>query len=188
MTPDKPRHPTADLLAYWLNELDQTAADAIDEHLFECDGCGARLRELLRVGGAIRRELLGGNVSTVVTEPFIRRLRDAGLRIREYNVQPGDSVNCTIAPDDDLVFSQLHAPFGELRQVDLVFDDPGGGPVHRARHIPFNAAAGKVTFIPPVTALRTLGHATQRMRLVSVENGAERVLGEYIFNHSPHGV
>jgi hypothetical protein len=188
MTPGKLQHPAADLLAYWLDELDEPATDAIEEHLFECDGCGARLRELLRTSGAVRRELLGGNVSTVVTEPFIRRLQQAGLRIREYNLQPGGSVNCTIAPDDDLVFSQLHAPIGGLRQIDLLFDDPAGGPVHRAQHIPFNAAAGKVTFIPPVTLLRTLGHATQRIRLVAVENGSERVLGEYLFNHSPYGV
>lgn len=187
MNPDKPSHPTADLLAYWLDELDAAAAATVEEHLFECAHCSAQLGEIVRVGDALRAELLGGNVSSVVSAAFIRRMQNAGLRIREYQLQPGNSVNCTVAPDDDLVVSHLHALLGDVRQLDLVFDNLDGSPQFRARHIPFDANSGEVTLIPPVTALRSLGHARQRMQLVAIENATERVLGEYFFNHSPPG-
>ena len=59
--PDNQGHPTADLLAYWLDELDEGGDAKIEEHLFACDDCGAALQELVRIGDAVRRELRKGN-------------------------------------------------------------------------------------------------------------------------------
>lgn len=178
-------HPTSDLLAYWLDELDEAQVEAIEEHLFHCDACGARLRELIQLGGAVRKALLKGEFATVVTPSFIRRLQDAGAQLREYHVQPGGSVHCTVAPQDDFVVSHLRADLGDARQIDLVIDD-GYGSQHRFRHVAFNAAAGEVTVIPPVAHVRKLGEVRQRMQLLAVDLSSERVLGEYEFNHSPH--
>ncbi|HYJ41622.1 MAG TPA: zf-HC2 domain-containing protein [Steroidobacteraceae bacterium] len=180
------QHPTAELLAYWLDELDEAAAAKIEEHLFECASCSAALQELVRIGDALRRELRSGNVGTVVSAEFVRRLQADGLRIREYTLRPGESVNCTVAPDDDLVISYLHAPLGEVRQVDLVFADFDGGSPHRSAHIPFDAASGVVTVVPPMAVLRAMGHARKRMQLLAVEDASERVLAEYTFNHAPY--
>jgi hypothetical protein len=88
-----------------------------------------------------------------------------------------------MAPDDDLVVSRLRADLGEVRQLDVEFTDAGG--VHRLRHVAFDAAAGEVAFVAPTARLKTLGHATQRVRLLAVTLDAERVLGEYTFDHSP---
>ena len=33
----------------------------------------------------------------VVSEPFVEAMKQAGLRLREYRLEPGGSVNCTIA-------------------------------------------------------------------------------------------
>ncbi len=52
---------------------------------------------------------------------------------------------------------------------------------------PSIAAANEVTFIPPVTMVRSLGVATQRARLLAVTLDSERVIAEYTFNHSPWG-
>ena len=178
-------HPTSELLAYWLDELDEAAANAVEEHLFQCDECAARLRGLIQLGAAVRAEFLEGRVSMVVTAPFISRMQSNGARLREYALQPGGSVNCTIAPDDDYVVSHLQAPLEGVRQLDLVVDLPDGTR-HRAPHIPFDAATGEVTFIPPAAVVRKSGHATQRMELVAVENGADRLIGAYTFNHAPY--
>ena len=187
MTPElHPDHPTSDLLAYWLDELDDAGAESVEERLFRCDDCGARLRELIQLGGAVRKALLNGKFSTVVTPSFIRRMQSAGVRIREYHLEPGDSVNCTLAPEDDFAISHLRAEVGDVRQIDLVIDDGQGGSAHRCQHIAFNAATGEVTFIPPVAVLRNLGHDRQRMRLMAVDKSSERLLGEYSFNHSPY--
>ena len=187
MTPDNHAdHSTSDLLAYWLGELDEASADSVEEHLFRCDACGARLRELILLGGAVRNALLKGEFGTVVTPSFTRRLSAAGVRIREYHLEPGGSVNGTVAPEDDLVISHLRAEVGDVRQIDLVVDDGDGGSTHRSRHIAFNAGTGEVTFIPPVALLRTLGKDRQRMRLMAVDKSSERLLGEYTFNHSSY--
>ena len=179
-------HPTAELLPYWLDELGAGAAVEIEEHLFDCGECSAALHELVRLGGALRNELRSGNVSAVVSAAFVRRLQADGLRIREYTLQPGESVNCTVAPDDDLVISYLHAPLDEVRQLDLVFADFDGGSPHRSVHIPFDASAGVVAVVPPMAMLRSMGHARKRMHLLAVGNDSERVLAEYTFNHAPY--
>ena len=179
-------HPTAELLAYWLGELGDAEAAAIEEHLFACGECCAELEKLVRIGDAIRGELRSGNIGTVVSPAFIRRLQADGLRIREYTLRPGESVNCTVAPDDDLVISYLHAPLGDVRQLDLVFADVDGSSPHRSAHIPFDAAAGVIAVVPPMALLRSMGHARKRMQLLAVGNESERVVGEYRFKHAPY--
>ncbi len=175
--------PDATLLAWWLDELDEEEADDVEAHLFECEECGARLRELLRMGAAVKRALLAGHVAGAVSGRFIDRLREDGLNIREYRLEAGDSVACTVAPDDDLVVSYLQAPLAGVRQLDAVFDDHTG--THRATHIPFDAQANEVAFIAPTALLKTWGKARQRVRLLTVAQGAERVIAEYTFNHAP---
>jgi len=171
------------LLSYWLDELDEAQASEVEEHLFACEGCAARLRELLDLRNAVRAALRDSRFAAVVTPAFVRRLQAAGLRLREYHLLPGGSVPCTFAPTDDFVVSHLHAPLAGVRQVDLVYDD--GHSQHRAPHLPFDAAADEVTVIPPVAMLRNLGTATHRMRLFAVTPSSERLLGEYTFNHEP---
>ena len=175
--------PDSTLLAWWLDELDEEEANEVEAHLFECEECGARLRELLRLGAAVKRALLEGHVAGAVSGRFIDRLREDGLNIREYRLAAGGSVACTVAPDDDLVVSYLQAPLEGVRQLDAVFDDHTG--TRRTAHIPFDAATNEVAFIAPTALLKTWGVAQQRVRLLTVAQGAERVIGEYTFNHAP---
>jgi len=173
------------LLAYWLDELDDDESREVEGHLFDCDQCGARLRELLRLRAGVRGALRGGVLSSVVSPAFIDKLRGDGLRLREYRLEPGGSVACTVGPDDDLAVSYLRAPLGGVRQLDLEID--GAGIFHRSTHIPFDAAANQVALIAPTAFLKTLGAASQRMRLLAVTQEAEREVGEYTFNHYPWG-
>jgi len=175
--------PDSTLLAWWLDELDEEEANDVEAHLFECEECGARLRELLRLGAAVKRALLEGHVAGAVSGRFIDRLREDGLKIREYRLAAGESVACTVAPDDDLVVSYLQAPLEGVRQLDAVFDDDTG--TFRTRHIPFDAEANEVTFIAPTALLKTWNVAQQRVRLLAVAQDEERLIGEYTFNHAP---
>jgi hypothetical protein len=173
----------AALLAWWLDELPEAEANEFEEHLFACDECTARWERLSGLRESVKQALLDARFATAVSPGFLQQIKDSGLRIREYRVPAGGSVACTIAPGDDLVVSRLEAPLAGVRQLDLIFDD--GGTQHRAAHIPFDAASGEVTVIPPVAVIRGWKAATQRMRLVAVNLGAERLIGEYTFNHSP---
>ncbi len=175
--------PDSTLLAWWLDELDEEEANEVEEHLFECEECGARLRYLLQLGEAVKRALLEGHVAGAVSGRFIERLREDGLHIREYRLAAGGSVACTVAPDDDLLVSYLQAPLEGVRQLDAEFDDHTG--THRTTHIPFDATKNEVAFIAPTALLKTWGAAQQRVRLLTVAHGTERVIGEYTFNHAP---
>jgi anti-sigma factor RsiW len=172
----------ATLLAWWLDELAEAEANEVEEHLFGCDVCEARLRELLALRNAMREALLHGQFGTAVSAQFIERLKGSGLRVREYRVPAGGSVACTVTPQDDLAVSHLEASLTGVRQLDIVFEDDRGQ--QRAARIPFDAAANEVTFIPPVAVLRRLNVATQRMKLLAVTPDSERLIGEYTFNHS----
>jgi hypothetical protein len=51
--------------------------------------------------------------------------------------------------------------------------------------VPFDLASGEVVLVPGITQIRTLPAYRQVMRLVAVGADGDRVLGEYVFNHSP---
>ena len=175
--------PDETLLAYWLDELEDGEAADVEAHLFECDDCTARLRELLQLRDAVKREFLAGDVPSPVSADFVRRLKDDGLRLREYSLVPGDSIACTAAPHDDLLVAHLNADLTGVRQLDIEYDDAGG--VRRARHLPFNATADEVTLIAPTNVLKAMQAVSQRMRLYAVTLDSERLIGEYTFNHVP---
>ncbi len=184
MTPTSCTTSPQDLLAYWLGELDEAHESRLDEHLFACSACSRRLRTIVDLGAAIRGELLRGDFGFVLPAAFIRRIKEAGLTVREYDLEPGGSVNCTITPDDDLVVAYLHAPLRDVRRLDLVLQDPTAGTL-RASDVAFDPEADSLTWVPSVSYLRTLGHAQPRVRLVAVEGVDERVIADYTFNHSP---
>lgn len=182
MTPDSCTIAPRELLEYWLGEVDAARERALDEHLFGCAQCTALLGEIAALGRAIRGELLAGNLTFVVPEPFVRRLKDAGFRVREYAPEPGGSVDCTVAADDDFVVSYLRAPLAGVQRLDLVIDDSTSGR-HRAHDVAF--APGGVVAVTSTAYLRTLDVSRQHVRLVAVDGADERVIADYTFNHTP---
>jgi hypothetical protein len=106
--------------------------------------------------------------------------------VREYQVQPGTSVACTIAPEDDLIVSRLHAPLADVQRLDLVYEHPAAGTRHRLEDLAFDRNAGEVVIASNTPFVRSLGRTTLHMRLLAVQGGVERELGVYTFNHSPY--
>ena len=174
----------SELLEYWLGELDATREQRMDEHLFACAACSERLSAIVKQGAAIRRVFVDGWLSIVLPEPFIASVKDAGMHVREYTVDSGGAVNCTVTPEDDLVVAYLHAPLRDVRRLDLVFDDGAGGK-QRANDVTFDPAAERLAVVTSTTYLRTLKHREMGMLLVAVEGVRERVIGDYTFNHYP---
>ena len=176
--------PASTLIDYWLGELEGEREKELEEHLFGCEACSARLRDLARLGEGIGHAMRAGHVPAVLTAAFIRRLQASGMRVREYRLQPGGSVNCTVAPDDDLVIAHLHAPLGGVQRLDLLFDDVTSGAHWRVEDVAFDASAEEVVLLPDVAELRQVTVATQRVQLLAVERTTERVIADYTFNHS----
>jgi hypothetical protein len=173
-----------DLLAYWLGEIDEREESRLEDHLFACAACSARLRKIVELGAAIRNELLHGDFGFVLPAAFIGRLKDAGLHVREYSLDPGGSVSCTVTREDDLVVAHMRAPLRGVHRLDVVIQDSVAGSM-RAHDVAFDPATGGVTMVPSVGFLRTLENAQQRVRLVAVDGVEERVIADYTFNHYP---
>jgi hypothetical protein len=157
----------------------------LDAHLLGCDACSRRLQELVDLGGVIRSLVRHGAVYAIISDRLLERLARGGARVREYQVPVNGSVNCTVAPHDDLLVARLQAPLAGVDRLDLVLVDMGEPGEARLAEIPFDPASGTVILMPQITEVRRRPAHQARMRLVAVSGSGERVLGEYVFNHSP---
>jgi hypothetical protein len=175
------------LLAYWLGELDAASEARTEEHLLGCAACSRRLEELAALADGVRALTREGVVHAVVSDVFVRRLIERGVRVREYRVPCNGSVNCTVAPEDDVVIAWLEAPLGGITRLDVVAIDSEGHGQARLEDIPFSVDSDGVAITQPVDRLRALPASTARMRLLAVDERGERVIGEYTFHHTPHG-
>ena len=173
------------LVAYWLGEVPEKGEATLEEHLFTCAHCSRRLDQLAALAAGVRAAVAGGRVSTVVSGRFVEAMKQAGLRLREYQVEPGGSVNCTIRAEDDAVISRLRAPLAGVKRLDVVSVRGGGEPEVRLADVPFDAEAGEVLVIPSAAWLKTMPAFTMRMRLIDVGEKGEAPLGEYTFVHTP---
>lgn len=176
----------AELLDYWLHDSDPAATDAADEHLMQCEACGEQLDGLMALGDGVRAALRAGAVSAVTSGAFLRHLRAAGLRVREYRLPHNGSVHCTVAPEDELLASTLEAPLQGVQRLDALAElsiEPGV--LHRLEDLPFDAASGAVLYLPRLAQVRALPAHTLQVTLLSVEPAGAREVGRYTFHHRP---
>ena len=171
------------LLAYWLGELHESQEAVVEEHYLGCAACSAQLAELEALSDGVCRAYANGRVGAIVTPAFVERMRARGLRVREYRVPRNGSVNCSVAPEDDVLFGRMQVPLEGVKRIDVVAA-PGGGDEHRMEDVPFDAASGEVVLAPSIALIRSLPSHRDIVRILAVGADGERVLGEYTFNHS----
>jgi hypothetical protein len=173
------------LIEYWLGELDEAAEARIDEHVLGCSECSRRLTQIVELADGTRDAFKQGRVRAFVTAAFVRSAVDHGTRVREYRVPPNGSVNCSVAPEDELLVSRLEAPLAGVRRIDAItyVDDV---PTEVFHDVPFDAASGEVVMSPRIAHVRTMPSHRRRVRLVAIDTGGERVIGDYTFNHTAH--
>jgi hypothetical protein len=180
-------HPidAAVLADYWLAALAQPEEEAAEEHLFTCDECGARLREVIALAEGIRNIAREGSLRMVVSDSFLKRVAEEGLRIREYAPPAGGGVQCTVTAEDDFLIGRLAANLTEAKRVDLCICDERGVEQLRMADIPVQPGASSVVYQESVTFAKTLPTNKMIARLVTFDDaGSERLLGEYAFNHT----
>ena len=173
----------AALLAYWAGELDEAQEAALEEHYFGCEQCAGRLAEVEALASGVKRAYAAGRLGAIVTPAFVEKIRSAGLRVREYSIAHNGSVNCSLAPEDQALFSRMQVSLKGVERLDVIAIRDGE---YRMEDVPFDAASGEVVLAPSLLAVRELPEHRFAMRLVAVGPDGERVLGEYTFNHSPH--
>lgn len=172
------------LLAYRLGELDAGSEARIEQRYLGCAVCSGRLEQLAAWTQGVRALAGQSGLDVVVSDPFVRRLAERGIHVREYRVPPNGSVNCTVAPGGDFVVARLEASLDDVERVDLV--TVASEREMRQEDIPFVGASGCVVWSPRIAALRALPAISLHIRLLAVDRDGKRILGEYTFNHTPY--
>lgn len=170
---------------YWLAALPTADEDAVEHHLMVCDGCGDRLRDVIALAEGLRLLARSGSLQVIISDQLLKQAAGAGLRVREYAVRRGDSVQCTVAADDDLLVARLAVDLSAASRVDLSWCDPDGVELRRMTDIPIRADAGSVICHQSITWAKASPSSTMTARLLAVdEQGGEQLLGEYTFHHT----
>jgi hypothetical protein len=172
------------LVEYWLGDTDAAATEAIDAHLMQCDACGTVLEDVVALARGTREAFQRGAVPSMLSAPFVERLKATGRRVREYRAPHNGSVACSVGPADDMLVAHLAAPLRDVTRLDAVFTFSFvPGHEERLSDIPFDAAGGEVLFTPKMTEVRL--HPTHEVlvRLLAVDAAGEREVGRYTFHH-----
>jgi hypothetical protein len=176
------------LVAYWLGEATIVEAEEVEQHMFACAQCAGRLEWLAALSDGVRAAVAAGRVSVIVSPRFAVVMKEAGLRVREYRLGPGDTVSCTLRADEHAVVARVRAPLAGVRRLDALLRLEVGGVEHsemRIADVPFDETADELLFMPFAAPLRTMPSHTLHVRLVSVGEAGEAALGDYTFAHTP---
>lgn len=150
----------------------------VEEHLFSCDACGATVDRLAALADGLRKLVARGAFRFSGTEALVGELSKRGVRLREYDIDAGETIACTITADEDFILMRYAIDPAGTERVD--FERMGGRfvdvVVDRPRKQVVMALAGE--------DLRKLPSTKIRVRLIAAEAGGERVLGEYTLDHT----
>jgi hypothetical protein len=172
------------LADYWTAALPSAEEEIVEEHLLDCDRCGARLREVIALAEGVRNLAREGSLRMVVSDAFLQRATEEGLRVREYATPPGGGVQCTVTAEDDILIGRLAANLSGAKRVDLCLCDERGVEQRRLADIPVHPGTSSIAYQESITFAKAMPTSKIIARLVTFdEAGGEHLLGEYTFNH-----
>src|SRR5262249_1808666 len=140
-----------------------------EEHLLACDECGDRLREVIALAEALKSLARSGSLQVMVTDPFVKHAAETGLRVREYAPAPGESIQCTVAADGDLLVARLAVDLTTASRVDLSWCDPRGVERQRMTDIPIRGDEPSVICQQSITWAKGSPSSTMVARLLAVD-------------------
>lgn len=177
-----------ELVGYLLGDLAPAAAEALEEHLFECDRCARRLESIDRVRRAVSDAVLRGAVGGSVNGAFMARAARDGLSVREYRIPEGDTVDCTAGPED-LVVVRLAARLSGVANLrldgtfqDLELQESSPLPV---RDVVADADLEEVVLVFPGELVRTYPRSRWTLRLRGETSGGPAEIGPFVMDHTP---
>ena len=177
--------PEETLLDYWARDLtggdDET--DRVEEHLFACGECSARLHRLAALGSGLVTLVRQGRVSGIVSRALLNRMQHDGIHVRMYSLVPGETVPCAVFPDDDLIVTALRADLSGVEAVTLSVTGPDNSPFSQLDDVPVSGSDGEVFWATPAAVVRRM--SSMRLQLTLGSAGTSRAeLGRYMLDHS----
>jgi hypothetical protein len=176
--------PIADerLVDYWAHDLPDADVDTLEEHLFSCAACTARLEAVASVSAGVAALARQGRVSGIISRALLNRLQRDGVRIRQYTLDPGETVPCAAFPGDDVVVTAMNADLTGHRTVSLVVTGHGGMPFGRLEEVPVPESSSGVLWATPGAFVRSM--PSQQLHLTLRSNDGGEVIAEYVLDHS----
>jgi hypothetical protein len=177
--------PIADetLVDYWSGRLLLQPSEAIEEHVFSCAACAARLEAVVSMAAGITSLARRGRVSGIISRATLNKLQRDGVRVRIYSLSPGDVVPCAVFPDDDLVVTSMRGDFVGVDAVTISVS--GAAPLSGLilDDVPVAAAEGELLWATPGSLIHQM--PTSRITLTVTAGRANgRRIGEYVLDHS----
>jgi len=173
------------LMDYWLAALPAAVEEGVEAHLMGCDVCGDTLRDQIALAEGLRTLAQSGSLQLIVNDQFVAHAQETGRRVREYAPPQGESIQCTVAADDDFLVARLAVDLTTSSRVDLSWCDPRGVELQRMADVPIDAESGQVICQQSITWAKTSPTSSMIARLLAVDDaGGERLLGEYTFHHT----
>jgi hypothetical protein len=178
--------PIADkaLLEYWARDLAAAEeTERLEQHLFACGACSARLQSLASLGTGLTSLVRQGRVSGVVSRALLNRMQRDGVHVRLYSLAPGETVPCCVFPGDDLIVTALRADFSAVEAVTLTVTGPGESPFSLLDNVPLSRPDGEVFWATPASVVRQL--PSMRLQLTLASAGETRTeLASYVLEHT----
>jgi hypothetical protein len=176
------------LIAYHHRELGEVERERIEEHYFACAYCSERLAVLSQLELGVRDLIHHGQLLAGSTVAMVERARARGIRVREYRTDPGEHVNCTAGPDDDLLVTR----YGGLRgitSVDVHFRGQILGTDQLIQmeqaDAPVDQATGDLVLIAPGALNRSMPPLEIEVRLTVHAASGSHEAGPYYYHHRP---
>jgi hypothetical protein len=174
----------ATLLDYHARDLPEgDETDRVEEHLFACADCSARLQQLAALGMGLAALVRQGRVSGIVSRALVNRMQRDGIHVRMYSLVPGEIVPCAVFPGDDLVVAALRADFSGVNAVRLSVTGSGNAVSGEIDDVPVSGADAEVMWATPADVVRQMPSMRLQLTLASAV-GRHAELGQYVLDHS----
>lgn len=176
-----------DLLEYWTHAIEGTDAERIEDHLFSCSDCAARLEAMVSLGDGLRTLVQQGRVSGIVSRSLLNRMQRDGVKVRQYSLSPGERVPCAAFPDDDLLVISMRANFAGAETVTLSVTGRNDELIGRISDVLVSPADSEILWATPGEVIRGMPSTRVHLRIVSEAPGGETI-AEYELDHTemPH--
>lgn len=174
---------TARLLDYYLGGPDP-GDDAIEEHLFDCAVCSAVVDGMHRLADAVVGLVRAGELSSGGTTALLNRMSRDRLNVRHYAIEPGETVACTVAADDDFMAGRFALPQGAFSRIDLRVLDAQGQELFRMDDIVIDARQREAIVFIPARPVQHEGSGVTHYVLAVPDEDGERELARYSMDHT----
>lgn len=172
------------LLDYWAADLaDGDETNRVEEHLFACGDCSARLAQLVALGAGLATLARQGRIRGTVSRAVLNRLQRDGVHVRIFSLLPGETVPCAVFPGDDLIVTFLRADFSGVDAVTLSVTRAGGAPFGQYDDVSVSGPFSEVLWATPAALVREM--PSMRLDLTLRSAGPAPIeLGHYVLEHS----